>query len=99
MKGINHLPFTVTLDEDQLEHLADAVAARIAGRAPASQDRQLDDDAILDSREAVDYLRLPSLNSLHRLTAAEGIPSLQRVPRGRLRFRKRDLDDWLAGDV
>jgi hypothetical protein len=89
----------VQLDAATIELLADAVADRIVSRIPAAHDRHLDDDAILDSREAVSYLKLPSLDALHRETAAGTIPSLQRKPRGRLKFRKRDLDDWLAGEM
>jgi hypothetical protein len=87
-----------------LDALADALADRLAARIldqlrPVQGSRVLKDDDLLDSREAIDYCRIPSLDALHRLTAAGSIPSQQRVPGGRLKFRKRDLDDWLDGSV
>jgi len=91
-------------DGAMIDALADALVERIAPRVleqlrPVQHRVVLHDDDVLDSKEAVEYCRIASLDALHRLSAAGTIPTLQRKPGGRLRFRKCDLDDWLAGDL
>ncbi len=53
------------------------------------------DSPYLTSREAVDYLRLPSLSSLYSHIRENRLPVLRSG--GELRFDKRDLDAWLRG--
>ena len=53
-----------------------------------------DQDRMLTSREACDYLRLPSLNALHQAVGRHGIPH-QKVGRS-LRFRASELDAYMA---
>lgn len=49
----------------------------------------------LDSREAVAYLKLPSLSSLYSHIRENKLPTLRAG--GDLRFDSRDLDAWLRG--
>ena len=49
----------------------------------------------LTSKEAVDYLKLPSLSALYTLIREHGLPAHHR---GRLRlFDIRELDAWVRG--
>jgi Helix-turn-helix domain len=86
-------------DAAMIDALADALADRIVSKIPVAQvDPPMNDDTVLDSREAAEYLRLPSTNALHKITArGEIVCEARDRPRQHLRFRKRSLDDYLAG--
>ena len=73
--------------------IADRVAERVAERLASAQ---VDSSASpwLTAAEAVEYLRLPSLSALHRLTAARAIPHVKQG--GRLLFHRVRLDEWLS---
>jgi hypothetical protein len=91
-------PLVVQLDAATIDALADAVADRIVSRLPAARDRHLDDDTVFNSREAADYLKLPSINALHKLTARGELRSEDRGIKGaKLKIRKSWCDDWLEG--
>jgi hypothetical protein len=91
-------PLVVQLDAATIDALADAVADRIVSRLPAAEQRRLDGDEIFNSREAAAYLKLPSINALHKLTASGELRSEDRGTKGaRLRIRKSWCDDWLEG--
>ena len=87
MKGIDHLPLKITLDEDQLEHLADVVAARLADRFP----QQSTKIGWFDTAAAATYLGV-SVTALHKLTSARQLAFSQSAPGGRCFFRRADLD-------
>lgn len=61
----------VTLAPEQLDELAERVAERLSSATAATA------SPWLTSAEAVEHLRLPSMDSLHRLTAAGGGPARQ----------------------
>jgi hypothetical protein len=91
-------PLVVQLGAETIDALAAAVADRVVSQLPEARERHLDDDTIFNSREAADYLRLPSVNALHKLTARGELRSEDRGVRGaRLRIRKSWCDDWLEG--
>lgn len=50
----------------------------------------------LDVGDAVTYAS-SSVSSLRRAVRRKELPATQRVPRGKLRFRRDDLDRWIAG--
>ena len=79
---------SVSLDDATLERLADAVAVRVAALVPDAAD-----DPWLDSPAAADHLAL-SVNSLHKLTAADAIRYSQREHGGKLYFRRSWLDEY-----
>ena len=87
MKGIDHPPLKVTLDEDQLEHLADVVAARLADRFP----QQPTENGWLDTAAAAAYIGI-SVTALHKLTSARQLAFSQSALGGRCFFRRDDLD-------
>lgn len=76
------------LSDDALEALADRLAPRIAARLSASE------DGWLDAKGAADYLGLPSVNALHRLSSERRIPCSQDREGGKLYFRRSALDRW-----
>ncbi len=78
------------LDEEALDALAERLAPRIASRLSASE------DGWLDAKGAADYLGLPSVHALHRLSSERRIPCSQDRPGGRLYFRRQELDRWRA---
>jgi excisionase family DNA binding protein len=49
----------------------------------------------MNTREAMDYLRLTSPSSIYHLINEQRLPHLRRG--GRLLFDKRDIDAWLRG--
>lgn len=56
---------------------------------------------LLTSREAADYLNISLVPTLYRWVAAKKIP-VHRLPTGGLqplRFRKEELDAWIAGEI
>lgn len=81
----------VTLDEAQLDDLAERVASRLAARLGHRDDGA---DRWLDSAGAVEYLGLTSKHALHRLTSERAIPFSQDGPGARCYFRRCDLDAW-----
>lgn len=79
---------SLTLSPDALDAVADALADRLAALMPTGNGSDW-----MTSAEAVEYLRLPSLDSLHRLTGSGAIP--HRKVHGRCLFSKSELDAWL----
>ena len=79
-----------SLDDEALEALAERLAPRLAGRLPATG------DGWLDAKGAADYLGLPSVNALHRLSSERRIPCSQDCEGGKLYFRRSALDQWRA---
>ena len=75
-----------------LDHLADAVANRVAARL---NQRRETTDGWMDSAAAARYIGR-SISSLHKLTAARRIPFSQDGPGAKCFFRRSDLDDWMA---
>lgn len=80
----------ISLDESALSQLAGALADRVVERVEA---RLTDEAPWMNSVEAVEYLRLPSLDALHRLTGSNAIPHVKQG--GRCLFNRRELDAWL----
>lgn len=74
------------------DHLADAVASRVAVRL---NERRETTDGWMDSADAARYIGR-SISSLHKLTAARRIPFSQDGPGAKCFFRRSDLDDWMA---
>lgn len=83
---------SLVLDDEALDHLADALAARLAARQSRPSDPQ-SEDRWMGSADAADYLGL-SKDALHKLTAREEIPFSQAKPRAKLYFQKSALDHW-----
>ncbi len=78
------------LDDEALDALAARLAPRLeslAGATPA-------EDRWLDSKAAADYLGLPSVHALHRLSSERRIPCSQDCAGGKLYFRRSELDRW-----
>jgi hypothetical protein len=75
-----------------LDHLADAVASRVAARLT---ERRETADGWMGSADAARYIGR-SISSLHKLTAARRIPFSQDGPGAKCFFRRSDLDDWMA---
>jgi hypothetical protein len=83
----------ITLDDDDVERIADLVAERILERiemVDANADRWL------GTTEAADYLGITT-NALHKLTAARQVPFEQDRPRARCWFKAAALDEWRRG--
>lgn len=80
------------LTPTSLDHLADAVASRVAVRL---NERRETTDGWMDSADAARYIGR-SISSLHKLTAARRIPFSQDGPGAKCFFRRSDLDDWMA---
>jgi hypothetical protein len=72
------------LDDDALDTLAERLAPRIAARLPKT--------AGSTPKGAADYLGLPSVNALHRLSAERRIPASQDREGGKLYFQRSALD-------
>jgi excisionase family DNA binding protein len=79
------LPLTVSLDSDQLDVIAERVAAILANG-------EADPSPWLTLKEAADYLRFPP-SRLYKLTSAGAIP--HRKHEGRVLFHRDELDAWL----
>ena len=79
--------------EQLLDHIADRLAAVIAERLVASDNR---DDEWFDSRHAAEYLGVHR-DTLRKLAAERAIPSEQDGPGCKLYFRRSDLDAWRHG--
>lgn len=78
------LPLTLALSDNQLDAIAERIAAKLASRA-----RQ--DDEWLDSREAARYLGIHR-DTLRRLAADGRVDCQQDGPGCKLYFRCSDLD-------
>ena len=76
------------LDDDALDALADRLAPRLAARLSVAE------DGWLDAKAAADYLGLPSVNAIHRLSAERRIPASQDREGGKLYFQRSALDRW-----
>lgn len=88
MSGLN-----LTVPDDVLDALADAVAARVVERL--REHVAADGDGWMTTREAANYLGI-SVHSLHKLTAAREIPFEQNGEGARCYFKRADLDAWRA---
>lgn len=82
---------SVRLDDETVDALAGAVAAKVFERLPSIQG-----DCWLDSAEAAEHLRIP-LSQLRKLSAAGLIPAHQDTPGGRLYCLRSELDEWRIG--
>ncbi len=82
------------LDEPALDALAERLTPRLQARLAA--ELRSDPDEWLGSRQAAVHLGM-TVNALHRLTAARGLPFAQRAPGCRCYFRRSELDRWLEG--
>ena len=78
---------TIASDPEALAELAEALAPLIRETAPAP-------DGWMDAKAAAGHLGLPSVNALHKLTAARLIPFEQEVRGGKCWFRRSELDAW-----
>lgn len=76
------------LDDAALDALAERLAPRLASRLSTAE------DGWLDAKGAADYLGLPSVNALHRLSAEHRIPASQDREGGKLYFQRSALDRW-----
>lgn len=85
---------TLALAEEDVERIAAAVAQRLGERDGHGQL-----DRWMTSAEAAEYLALPSVNALHRLSAERRLPASQDCPGGKLYFRRFDLDRWRASQA
>ena len=81
---------SLSLSLDALDALADALADRLRERSGAQSQTPSE---WLTTAEAVEYLRLPSRDSLHRLTASGAVPHYK--VGGRCLFSGAQLDAWL----
>lgn len=77
------------LDDAALDVLAERLAPRLAGLAPAPAE-----DRWLTTAEAAAYIGR-SITALHKSTAARAIPFSQDGPGARCYFRRSDLDAWM----
>jgi hypothetical protein len=77
----------IASDPEALAELADALA-------PHLRDPTRESDRWMDAKAAADHLGLPSVNALHKLTAARLIPFEQEVRGGKCWFRRSELDAW-----
>jgi hypothetical protein len=77
---------TIASDPEALAELADALAPHL-GDSP-------DADRWMDAKAAAAYVGLPSVNALHKLTAARLIPFEQDVRGGKCWFKRSALDAW-----
>lgn len=75
-----------SLDDAALDHLA----ALLAPRLPRSEEA----GGWFDARAAADYLGLPSVDQLHKLTAARAVAFSQERPGAKCYFRREDLDTY-----
>lgn len=75
-----------SLDGAALDHLAALLAPRL--RTEPSP------DGWLDARAAAEHLGLPSVDQLHKLTAARVLPFSQERPGAKCYFRRADLDAY-----
>ena len=74
------------LDDDALDALASLLASRLTTPEAA--------DGWMDARVAAAYLGLPSVDQLHKLTAARRVAFSQERPGAKCYFRARDLDAY-----
>ena len=88
VSGVN-----LNVPADVLDALADAVAARVVERLREHVAGV--DDGWMTTKQAAEYLGV-SVNTLHKLTAAQSIPFEQTGERGRCYFKRRELDEWRA---
>lgn len=82
------LPLTLTLSDDQLDAIAERIAAKLVSQAPRG-------DEWLDSRKAAAYLGVHR-DTLRRLATEGRVNCEQDGPRCKLYFRHSDLDRWRA---
>jgi hypothetical protein len=82
----------ITLDEEFIERLADALAPKVAELLPGTSAPC--GDPWMDAREAAAYLGFKDVDPLHKLTAARTVPFSQKTRGGKLWFRRSDLDAW-----
>lgn len=87
-RSVIELPLTLTLSDDQLDAIAERIAAKLASQAPW-------DDECFDSRKAAAYLGVHR-DTLRRLAAEGRVNCEQDGPGCKLYFRRSDLDRWRA---
>ncbi len=85
------LSITVSLDPASVDALGKAVSVHVLKALEAML--ATGGDEWMDSKQAAAYLGI-SLHALHKLTAARALPFAQDTPRGRMYFRRSDLDRW-----
>ena len=78
------------LDENSIEHLADAIAARLR----IDRQHEHDQDRWMTTEEAAKYLGR-SVSAMHKLTASRQIDFEQEGPGCRCYFKKSALDAWM----
>lgn len=78
---------TIASDPEALAELAEALAPHLRETTP-------EPDHWMDARAAAEYLGLPSVNALHKLTAARLIPFEQDARGGKCWFKRSELDAW-----
>ncbi len=78
----------IASDPVALRELAAALVPQLESRDASSA------EGWLEARAAAEYLGLPSVDQLHKLTAARLIPFSQERPRAKCYFRRADLDRY-----
>ncbi len=86
-ESIDYSLVKITLDEESLERLADAMAARVAELMPEPAE-----DRWLNAREAADHLRI-HYSTLKERAASGELPAYQDTPNGQLYFKRSELDE------
>lgn len=79
------------LELDLAPEAEDRIVRRIVQELLA--ELRMEDHGWLDTKQAANYLGL-SVDSLHKLTAARGIPFEQSSPNARCWFLRSELDRW-----
>jgi hypothetical protein len=76
--------------DDELDRLADRIAARLAGHL-----RPEPDDGWLDTKAAASYSGC-TVDALHKAMSRREVDFEQNGPGGKAWFRRSDLDRWRA---
>lgn len=80
----------VRFEDDELDRLADRVAAKLVAQLDQSHSRPVE---WMTTAEAAKYLG-QSVNAVHKLTSTREIPFSQDGKGARCWFRRADLDRW-----
>ena len=86
----------LTLEDDDLERLADLVAERIWARFEIVPEGST--DGWMSSADAATYLGLTRA-TLDKICAARSVPFEQDKAGGKRWFKRGDLDDWRRGQT
>jgi excisionase family DNA binding protein len=81
----------MTLTVDVPHEIVETIARRVLELT--REEQQEPSGAWLDTAGAAEYLGMPK-TTLHKLTAARGIPFEQEGPGCKLYFKRSDLDTW-----